>query len=75
MPKPNKIAAYVKEPPVMQRATARSAAPKPNGLYLLELRFRHAETQSPLPRRKFAISVAPRDSADDAPKQIKIRFT
>jgi hypothetical protein len=75
MAKTNKIARYVKEPPVPQRAMARSANPKPNGLYLLELRFRHAETQSPLPKRKFAISLTPRDSADDAPKQIKIRFT
>jgi hypothetical protein len=73
MAKTNKIARYVKELPVPGRAVARSAQPKSAGLYLLELRFRHAEAQSALPKKKFTIRVDLREKADASPRQIKIR--
>jgi hypothetical protein len=72
MAKTNKIARYVKEPPVLERPANGSNHSKPAVLYLLELRSRHAEAQSPVPKRKLEISIDPRDGADAAPKPIKI---
>jgi hypothetical protein len=72
--KTNKIAEQLKELPALQRATARRAMPpKSNALYLLELRFRHAEGQSALPKRKLTIAVEAREGADASPREIKIR--
>jgi hypothetical protein len=75
MAKTNKIARYIKNPPELERQDKRGAAAKPSGLYLLELRSRHAAAQSPLPKRKLVITIDPKDSANDSTKEIKITHT
>lgn len=75
MAKTNKIARYVKAPPALERQGRTNGQTKPSGLYLLELRSRHAEAQSPLPRRKLVITIEPKYSTDGSSKEIKITHT
>jgi hypothetical protein len=75
MAKTNKIARYIKNPPELERQDKRGAPAKPSGLYLLELRSRHAAAQSALPKRKIVITIEPKDSDNGSSKAIKINHT
>ncbi len=72
MAKTNKIARYVKEPPVLERPTSRGNQSKPAVLYLVELRSHHAEAHTAVPKRKLVINLDPADGTEAAPKPIKI---
>ena len=68
MTKTNKIARYVQESQVTERPLNRGPQSKPTGLYLLELRSRHAETRAAVPRRKLVIKI----DFTEAAKPVKI---
>jgi hypothetical protein len=72
MTKTNKIVRQVSALKVVDRPVTPSSQSKPTGLYLLELRSRHAATQSPVPRRKLIVTVETGGSSDGLPKPIKI---
>ena len=71
--KTNKIARFVKQPRGLEGKPIRDLHGKPTGLYLLELRTRHAVTQSTLPRRKLVVTVEP-GSGPDSPRPIRITY-
>ena len=73
LPKKNKIARFLKPTPNLNAQANRSAQAKLTGLYLLELRTRHAVTQSTLPRRKLVVSIEPGKSPD-SPRPIRITY-
>ena len=72
--KTNKIARYVKETRGLEAVSHRSGPSKPAGLYLLELRSRHAVAQSPLPKRKLVVRVDSKGRLDTVSKPIKITY-
>jgi hypothetical protein len=75
MAKTNKIARYLKDPPALDRQEKHNGAAKPSVLYLVELRSRHAEARSSLPKRKIVITIDPQDPAHSSSKEIKITHT
>jgi hypothetical protein len=72
MTKTNKAVRQVPAVKALDRPVNRGSQSKPTGLYLLALRSHHAAAQSPVPRRKLAVTVETSKSSDGLAKPIKI---
>ncbi len=73
MAKNTKFARELKGPGNLDLQSFREQQSKPATLYLLELRTRHSEAQSQLPRRKLVVTIGHQDGNSNLPRVIKIK--